>query len=96
MYLHLGQDKVVSFRELVGVFDLDNTTYNVKAAQFIHQAEREGRVILCTEDLPKSVVLCDGGVYLSQLSPATLLRRVEQGSVDALSPVFDYTEEVSI
>ncbi len=82
MYLHLGQDKVVSYGEIIGVFDLDNTTYNKKAAQFINRAEKEGRVILCTGDLPKSAVLCDGGVYLSQLSSSTLLRRVTEDSFE--------------
>ncbi len=82
MYLHLGQDKVVPYSEIVGVFDLDNTTYNVKAARFINQAEKEGRVVLCTDDLPKSAVLCDGRVYLSQLAPSTLLRRVEGGGYE--------------
>ena len=77
MYLHLGQSVVVPYREIIGVFDLDNTTYNVKAAGFINQAQKDGRVVLCTEDLPKSAVLCDSGVYLSQLSPATLLKRLE-------------------
>ena len=77
MYLHLGQSVVVPYREIVGVFDLDNTTYNVRAAAFINQAQKDGRVVLCTDDLPKSAVLCDSGVYLSQLSPATLLKRLE-------------------
>ena len=77
MYLHLGQSVVVPYREIIGVFDLDNTTYNVRAAAFINQAQKDGRVVLCTEDLPKSAVLCDSGVYLSQLSPATLLKRLE-------------------
>ena len=77
MYLHLGQSVVGPYREIVGVFDLDNTTYNVRAAAFINQAQKDGRVVLCTDDLPKSAVLCDSGVYLSQLSPATLLKRLE-------------------
>lgn len=77
MYLHLGQSVVVPYREIIGVFDLDNTTYNVRAAAFINQAQKDGRVVLCTDDLPKSAVLCDSGVYLSQLSPATLLKRLE-------------------
>lgn len=82
MYLHLGQSVVVSRREIVGIFDLDNTTYNGKAADFINRAQRDGRVVLCTDDLPKSVVLCDKAVYLSQLSPSTLLKRVESNSVE--------------
>ena len=39
--------------------------------------QKDGRVVLCTDDLPKSAVLCDSGVYLSQRSPATLLKRLE-------------------
>ena len=82
MYLHLGQSVVVPYREIVGVFDLDNTTYNVRAAAFINQAQKDGRVVLCTDDLPKSAVLCDSGVYLSQLSPATLLKRLENNDFE--------------
>ena len=82
MYLHLGQSVVVPYREIVGVFDLDNTTYNVRAAAFINGAQKDGRVVLCTDDLPKSAVLCDSGVYLSQLSPATLLKRLENNDFE--------------
>lgn len=82
MYLHLGQSVVVPYQEVLGIFDLDNTTYNVKAAAFINQAQKDGRVVLCTDDLPKTVVLCDKGVYLSQLSSATLLKRVESNSFE--------------
>ena len=82
MYLHLGQSVVVPWSRIIGIFDLDNTTYNVKAADLINRAEKNGRVILCTDDLPKSVVLCDNAVYLSQLSPSTLLRRVEGNSFE--------------
>ena len=82
MYLHLGKSVIVPYREILGIFDLDNTTYNVKAAAFINRAEKDGRVVLCTDDLPKSAVLCDKVVYLSQLSPATLLRRVESNSLE--------------
>lgn len=82
MYLHLGQSVVVPWRDVVGIFDLDNTTYNVRAAGFINRAQRDGRVVLCTDDLPKSAVLCGSVVYLSQLSPATLLKRVETNSFE--------------
>ena len=82
MYLHLGQSVVISHKEIVGIFDLDNTTYNVRAADFINRAEKEGRVILCTDDLPKSVVLSEKAVYLSQFSPSTLLKRVESNSLE--------------
>ena len=82
MYLNIGQDTVILDKEILGIFDLDNTTYNVKAAAFINKAEKDGRVVLCTDDLPKSAVLCDKGVYLSQLSSATLRGRAENNSFE--------------
>lgn len=82
MYLHLGQSVVVPFRDVIGVFDMDNTTSSLLTRKFLERAEKEGRVVDVSGDLPKSFALCRGGngpptVYLSQLSSATLLKRVE-------------------
>ena len=82
MYLHLGQNVLVRDRDILGIFDLDNVTYQSRAAAFLNVAQKEGRVVSCTEDLPKSVVLCGETLYLSQLSSATLLKRVENGDLE--------------
>lgn len=87
MYLHLGQSVVVSQKDIVGIFDLDNTTSSFRTRQFLERAEREGRAVTVSDDLPKSFVLCqekDGKalVYLSQLSSATLRGRAENNSFE--------------
>lgn len=87
MYLHLGQSVMVPYRSVVALFDLDNSTWSHRTRAFLERAEREGRVILVGEDLPKSFVLCQEGegpplVYLSQLNTATLLNRVERNSFE--------------
>ena len=87
MYLHLGQSVVVAYRDVIGIFDMDNTTSSRLTRNFLNQAEREGRVVNVSDDLPKSFVLCRGRdeadrVYISQLSPATLLRRAESNSFE--------------
>ena len=87
MYLHIGASVVLSQGDVVGIFDLDNTTSSRITRDFLAQAQREGRVITAGEDLPKSFLLCRdsaGGqiVYLSQLSTATLLRRMEAGGLE--------------
>lgn len=83
MYLHLGQSVVVPLRDVVGIFDLDNTTSSHRTRAFLARAEREGNVINVSEELPRSFVLCRRKgkrlVYLSQLSPATLARRAAEG-----------------
>lgn len=84
MYLHLGQSLVIPFRDVIGIFDLDNASYSHLTRNFLRQAEEENRVVNVSEELPKSFVLCrnDAGitqVYISQLSSATLLKRAEAG-----------------
>ncbi|HJC00026.1 MAG TPA: DUF370 domain-containing protein [Candidatus Flavonifractor merdavium] len=88
MYLHLGQSVVVPFRDVVGVFDLDNASSSHLTRAFLERAEKEGRVVNVSDDLPRSFVLCapekgSGTVYLSQLSAATLLRRAESNSFES-------------
>ena len=79
MYLHLGQDTIVNERDIVGVFDLDNSTVSRHTRDFLSKAQKEGRVVNVSMELPKSFVVCrrDGRttVYLSQISTAPLLRR---------------------
>lgn len=82
MYLHLGQSVVVPYEAVLGIFDLDNASWSHRTRTFLEKAEREGRVVLATEDLPRSFVLCqrwgDGPmVYLCQPSSATLKNRME-------------------
>ena len=82
MYLHLGNDIAVRKREIVAIFDLDNTSQSAQTRRYLSAAERAGRVVNAAGDeLPKSFVVCarDGvqTVYLSQLNSSTLLKRSE-------------------
>ena len=87
MYLHLGQSVVVPYSRIIGIFDLDNTSWSYKTREFLDQAEREGRVVSVCEDIPRSFVLVgdqEGSVkvYISQLSSAALLGRAERNSFE--------------
>ena len=81
MYLHLGQDTVVKTDTVIGIFDLDNATVSKKTRDFLTQAEKDGKVVNVTYELPKSFIVCnDKGktkVYISQISSVTLLKRFE-------------------
>ena len=87
MYLHLGHNIVVPETDVLGIFDLDNTTGSQITRFFLSEAEKAGRVTAVAEELPKSFVLCGKNkefmVYLSQLSSQTLLKRSE-GFLDKL------------
>ena len=87
MYLHLGQNVMVPEDAVIGVFDLDNTTWSFRTRRFLERAEREGRVITVGDGLPLSFVLAQEGdgpprVYITQLATATLQKRVEENSFD--------------
>ncbi|MEE1011092.1 MAG: DUF370 domain-containing protein [Acutalibacteraceae bacterium] len=80
MYLHLGMDKVITFDEIIGIFDLDTTTVSKSTRNYLAMAEKAGIVENICYDLPKSFIVCrtkDGKdkVYISQISSQTLLKR---------------------
>ncbi len=79
MYLHLGQNTVITTQEIVGFFDMDNTTVSKTTRDFLSQAEKSGRVKYVSYDLPKSfIVTKDQTVYISPVSVATLMGRTQK------------------
>ena len=80
MYIHIGNNTLLKTNEIIGIFDLDNTTVSVRTRNFLSKAEKRGDVIFAAADLPKSFVVAsrkrgDTRVFLSQLAPSTLSRR---------------------
>ena len=87
MYLHLGQNVMIRNQDIIGVFDLDNTTWSFRTRRFLEQAEREGRVVTVGDDLTRSFVMSREGdapslVHITQLTTATLQKRVEENSFE--------------
>ena len=89
MYLHLGQNVMIRNQDVVGIFDLDNTTWSFRTRRFLERSEQEGRVTAVGDDLPRSFVLTQEGdgpplVYIAQPSPAALEKRAEGGGIQDL------------
>ena len=81
MYLHLGKGTVIAKDDIIAIFDLDQTSQSHITRKYLAAAEKAGEVINAAEDIPKSFVVCKGEngrrLYLSQMAPATLLKRAE-------------------
>ncbi len=82
MYLHLGHDTVIRKEEILGIFDIDTSTVGKHTRNYLAVKEKEGKCITVTYELPRSFVVCtdkneNETVYISQLSPLTLLKRSE-------------------
>ncbi|MBR0063889.1 MAG: DUF370 domain-containing protein [Oscillospiraceae bacterium] len=77
MYLYLGGNIIIHEQDIVGIFDLDNTSESKWTRRLLSEADREGRIVSSADELPRSFVLSRTGlVYLSVLSTETLRQRV--------------------
>lgn len=86
MFLHLGKNVVVNKADVIAVCDLDNTSQSHLTRDYLAVAEKNSEVVNVSDDLPKSFVVCEKygrqTVYLSQLNPATLLKRSETTGIE--------------
>jgi len=79
MYLYLGKETVISTDDVIGIFDLENTSMSRVTKRYLTAAQKSGQVVEVTSELPKSFVVCERAgktqVFLSQISPGTLKKR---------------------
>lgn len=85
MYLHLGNEYSVDIRDIVGIFDIENTTVGKCTKKLLDRAEKEHRCVYATMDMPKSfVIVMKKGkerLYISQLAASTLKKRIAEGGL---------------
>lgn len=83
MYLHIGQNKIIRIKDIIGIFDLDSNTTAGMTKAYLKQAQQENHVVSVSLELPKSFIVCRTGraeqIYLSQLSAGTLRKRQKNG-----------------
>ena len=58
MYLHLGQDTVICTDDIIGIFDLDNTTVSKITRDMLRTVEQNNQTVTVGTDIPKSYVVC--------------------------------------
>lgn len=81
MYLHLGGDKVVKTKDIIGIFDMDTSTVSKNTRDYLKKSEKSGEVVTVSYDLPKSFIVVqkkkskEKTVYISQISSQTLNKR---------------------
>ena len=80
MYLHLGEKTAVRTSNIIGVFDLDNTTVSKNTRDYLAIQQKAGNVVNVSYELPKSFIICEENkekkIYISQLSSQTLYKRI--------------------
>ena len=82
MYLHVGNNKNVRIRDIIGIFDADTATVSAITKKYLSDADHNKSVIFASEEIPKSFVLYRDrekkgyAVCFSQLSTASLCGRI--------------------
>lgn len=80
MYLDIGGEQLIRTKNLLGIFDLDNTTVNKATREYLNEAEKTGFSETVSYDLPKSFLVTveknDRKVYISPFSTATIFKRL--------------------
>lgn len=82
LYLDIDTDYLIGTKDIVGIFDLDNTTINPFTRNFLNSKQAENKVVYLVRDIPKSFVLtADGTVYIVEISSQVLKKRLGTGTV---------------
>lgn len=83
MYLHAGNNKIIREKNIIGIFDMDNSTVSSITRKFLSDAERNMLVVSAKDEIPKSFILYkENNKYMicfSQISTAALIGRAENG-----------------
>ena len=83
VYLHIGNNYSVDMRDIVGIFDIENTTVKKCTKILLERAEKEKKCVYATYEMPKSfIITVKNGrerVYISQLAANTLKKRLKNG-----------------
>lgn len=70
MYLHVGNNRNLRMKDVVGIFDMDNATVSSITRKFLSGRDKKGLVESAAEEIPKSFVLYrDGDTYKVCFSP---------------------------
>ena len=84
MYLHVGNQKNIRQKDIIGIFDMDRITISRITRKYLSDAQKKDLVISAKDEIPKSFVLYrdpkDGKnkICFSQLSTAALVGRMDE------------------
>lgn len=75
MYIHLGNDIVISTRRVIAIVNIEEPV-SADLTEIIEIAEIEKKLVTVSyQDKKKSMIICDDQIYLSPISSNTLYKR---------------------
>jgi len=82
MYTHLGNGKMVNFKDVICVLDMDVVTQAKTTVNFLNTAEEEGFTEDVGNGLPKAVIVTEtingqSKVFFTNIAAQTIKKRVD-------------------
>ena len=84
VFLHAGQGKSLRSKNIIGIFDMDESTVSGITRDYLSKMQKKKMVVNITTDIPKSFILYgkknerEPVAYISQLSAGTLGDRLKR------------------
>lgn len=94
MWVYLGESFTINDKNILGVFDIENTSISQLTKDFLRHSEKENNICYVSMNMPKSFVVCKHNikkhnskkqstetVYMCSVSPQTLKKRAQNPQV---------------
>ncbi|MBD5081826.1 MAG: DUF370 domain-containing protein [Ruminococcaceae bacterium] len=78
MYISLGNDVSVLQSDIIGVFDIEKTSVVKSVNDFLGFCQKNNRIYYVSLEMPKSFVVCEDCVYITNVSAGTILKRISK------------------
>ena len=73
MYLHVGNNRNIRIRSVVGIFDMDNTTVSSVTRKYLNLRQKSMQLESVSDEIPKSFILYEeNGEYRVCFSPLSV------------------------
>jgi len=83
MFLHIGGEYIIKSKEIIGVFDLENTTTSKITKEYLKNQENIGNIINVNKEIPKTFIVLNKEkkikIYLTSISSKILIKRMQIG-----------------
>ena len=82
MFLHVGNNKNVRLRDVIGIFDMDNSTVSQITRKYLGSMQKDYLLESASYEIPKSFILYEehgeSKVCFSPLSASALRGRIDE------------------
>ena len=78
MFLFLGGNVTVDDKSVIGIFNIEECTVSGITNEHLRVRQKQGRIVNVSEDLPKSLIVCEDKSYISNVSNLTINKRTKK------------------